>query len=190
MDVGNPQSKAEFIAKHLRELKAAGKPLKPDQEELLRRVDNMRLQNHQVKLAPVYVTNVTGPPVNTVHGVARTETRGVFVQGLNFKTKSKDIEKLFGKAGTIVNCDIHLDNKGKAKGSATIEYTTTDEALTAVKSLDGFRWQGRMLRVRTDREPVVISPPPSNAASSSTQHDEQSGPIIVNGSNIRKAANK
>ena len=71
-----------------------------------------------------YTVPPSGLPVNTANGSIRTEARGVFISGLSYKAKSKDIEAAFSRAGEISSCEVQKDSTtGKSKGKATVRYT-------------------------------------------------------------------
>ena len=130
---------------------------------------------------PVYVSTSIGTPVNASAGVVRTESRGIFVSGLNFKARTRDIESFFGKAGKILKCDLQKDSAtGKSKGNATVQYASAEDARKAVQIFDGQKFMSMRLNVRPDREATAVVPP---AASNSSQASRSNAePIIVNGS--------
>ncbi|KAH9819840.1 RNA recognition motif domain (RRM 6) [Teratosphaeria destructans] len=129
--------------------------------------------------APVYAMSSSGTPVNTRHGTVRTEARGVFVNGLSYKARTRDVEEYFRKAGQIIKCDVHKDHAtGKSKGVATIQYASTAEARKAIEKFNDSTWMGMRLKVRHDREATAVSPPPAQASKAAE-------PIIVNGSQVR-----
>lgn len=180
---------------------AAGNSLNATQEEFLRRmgalrIDTTTLQYHgnasRGSTGPILAAAASGAPINTSYGFARTEVRGVFVSGLDFKTRSQDLIDLFSKAGTVRKCQVHADNRGNGKGTATIEFATAAEATQAAKALNNFPWRGRTLKVRSDREAVVVKTPAGLAGSSSSHYqraadrDIDQGPTIVDGSNSRQ----
>ncbi|KAK3708140.1 hypothetical protein LTR37_011644 [Vermiconidia calcicola] len=142
--------------------------------------------NHEpVRQGPLYAPSVTGIPTNIDRGYARTEYRGVFVSGLNFKVRTNDIKELFSRCGKVVKCDHHKDSDtGKSRGSAIITYGTPEEAQKAVSNLDGREWMNRTIKVRLDKEATTVAPPPQSTASTSTQTTKvnNSGPVIVDSS--------
>ena len=120
----------------------------------------------------------SGTPVNTVNGHVLTESRGVFVSGLNYKARTKEIETLFSQAGEISKCELQKDpGTGKSKGKATIQYASAASAQKAIAMFDSKSYAGMKLKVRPDTERTVISPPPSRVSKSNE-------PIIVNGSRV------
>lgn len=144
---------------------------------------------------PNYVSNTAGLPVNRSEGVVPTEYRGIFVGGLDYSARSKDITSCFKHAGNIVKCDLQKDaTTGKFKGNAIIQYTTAKEARTAVKMFNEQKFMGMRIKVRLDKDsvPVTTSPTSSTSSGSSSgsaapsyemqQSRSNAQPIIVNGS--------
>ncbi|QIX00773.1 hypothetical protein AMS68_006290 [Peltaster fructicola] len=190
------QDVAQALAARLRSHAAAGQPLSVDQESFLERMDSLSLRDTgSASVArPVYAAAPSGAIINTSNGYARTEARGVFAKGLDYKTRSKEVEALFARAGEITRCEVHVNSQGKPKGTATIQYATAAEARHAVQVLDQFKWKGRTLHVRSDRETIVIEAPTvaggsrDGARDLSTSTDTTSQePTIVDGSNSRQA---
>ncbi|KAF2770925.1 RNA-binding domain-containing protein [Teratosphaeria nubilosa] len=148
-------------------------------QQALRAQQLQAASQHPNVYAPMYTMSAPGTPVNTRHGTVRTEARGVFVSGLNYKARTKDVEDHFRKAGQIIKCDVHKDHAtGKSKGVATIQYASTAEARKAIEKFDHSTWMGMRLKVRHDREATAVSPPPAQASKAAE-------PIIVNGSQVR-----
>ena len=120
----------------------------------------------------------SGMPINTTHGAVRTEARGIFVSGLNYKARTKEVEAVFRRAGDVIRCELQKDRStGKSKGNATIQYASAAEVQQAIDMFDGKMYMNMRLEVRKDKEATVVSPPPAQASRSSE-------PIIVNGSQV------
>nr|POE64839.1 protein hrb1 [Quercus suber] len=131
-----------------------------------------------VMTIPNYTCTPAGTPVNTTFGTVRMEARGVFVSGLNYKARTKDIEALFSRAGVVSRCELHKDGStGKSKGSATIQYMTADDAQRAIESFDGNVFMGMRIHVRRDKEATAVRTP-------ILQPKKPHEPIIVNGSQV------
>ncbi|TKA22347.1 hypothetical protein B0A50_08166 [Salinomyces thailandicus] len=121
-------------------------------------------QHHQSARLPVYVLSSSGMPVNTLHGTVRIEARGVFVSGLNFKARSKEVEALFSRAGEVTKCEVQRDAAtGKSKGNATIQFALAASVQKAIDLFDEKSYMNMKLTVRPDKEPSAISPPPVQA---------------------------
>ena len=127
----------------------------------------------------MYALSASGTPINTSHGLVRTEARGVFVSSLSFKARTRDVEELFCRAGKITRCDIQKEpSTGKSKGIAVVNYATAVEAQRAIAMFHNKEFLNLKLKVRHDKEPTVIGrPPPGQASKTKTTE-----PIIVNGS--------
>lgn len=57
----------------------------------------------------------------------------------------------FASAGSVVRADVVLDDVGRSRGYGTVQFTTEQEALNAIKSLNGVDFEGRILTVRMDK---------------------------------------
>jgi len=131
----------------------------------------------QAARSPVYAVSSSGTPINTSNGTIRTEARGVFISGLNYKAHTKEIEGVFGRAGEITKCELQKDAAtGRSKGNATIQYSSAMEAQQAIDMFNGKLYMSMKLTVRRDKEATAINPPPAQAS--------RGEPIIVNGSQI------
>lgn len=127
---------------------------------------------------PMYALSSSGTPINTSHGTVRTEARGIFVSGLNYKARTKDVEAEFRRAGEVTKCEVQKDTStGKSKGNATIQYASAAEAQQAIRMFNGRTYMNMKLNVRGDKEATAVSPPPVQASRSGE-------PIIVNGSQV------
>ncbi|KAK3613064.1 hypothetical protein LTR22_028321 [Elasticomyces elasticus] len=139
-------------------------------------------QYQQTEIGGQPVTKITyaytkGLPVNTTRGAVSTESRGVFVSGLNYKARCADVEVLFSEAGAISKCEVQKETStGRSKGKATIRFASAADAQQAINMFHGKHFMKMVLKVRLDTEKTAISSP------SSTQSSRSSQPIIVNGS--------
>ncbi|KAK5699907.1 hypothetical protein LTR97_006041 [Elasticomyces elasticus] len=151
-------------------------------QQYQQKVQAFRIQqaSEQQAARNAYAYTSNGLPVNTNSGAIRTESRGVFVSGLNYKARSRDVETLFSKAGEISKCEVQKDTStGRSKGKATIRYSSAAGAQQAINMFHGRTFMDMALKVRLDTEKTVVSPPNATQASRSNQ------PIIVNGSQVR-----
>lgn len=72
----------------------------------------------------------------------------VFVGNLNFTTTQDQLKQLMSTVGTVV--DIFLPNDrvtGRPRGFAFVEFSSEDEASTAIAKLNGQDLEGRPLRI-------------------------------------------
>lgn len=129
---------------------------------------------YMVPQMPMYSTNTSGMPVNVSNGAVLTEPRGIFISGLDYKTKSKDVEEVIGKyVGRPIEVKLQKDKNGRCKGSATANFSSREEAEYAVAQLNGRQFRGvshdgKPLSVRYDTEKTVVG--------------QIQSPVIVNGS--------
>jgi hypothetical protein len=136
-----------------------------------------------------YASSSADASINLSRGYVQLESRGVFVNHLNYGARSQDVERLFGDAGKIVKCEIRKDRRtGKNKGAATLLFTSQAEAQRAVEMFDGHWFMGMEIAVRLDKEATVVD---ASKANSSRRNDKNRGyPLIVNGSTSSGSAKK
>ncbi|KAI7288372.1 hypothetical protein KC352_g4364, partial [Hortaea werneckii] len=136
--------------------------------------------SQQQSRLPVYTMSPSGTPINMTHGHVKTEARGIFVSGLNFEARAKEVEALFRQAGPITKCDLPKNpSTGKLKGNAMIQYASAASAQKAIDMFHKQKYMSMELRVRRDKEAIPVSSPPSAQARKNAE------PIIVNGSRTR-----
>lgn len=136
--------------------------------------------SQQQSRLPVYTMSPSGTPINMTHGHVKTEARGIFVSGLNFEARAKEVEALFSQAGPITKCDLPKNpSTGKLKGNAMIQYASAASAQKAIDMFHKQKYMSMELRVRRDKEAIPVSSPPSAA-----QARKNAEPIIVNGSRV------
>lgn len=137
--------------------------------------------------SPMYMSAANGTPVNVSRGAVRTEYRGIFVSGLNYKAHRKDVEAYFGRAGRITALEVQKDpTTGKSKGNATVQYSSTEEASKAVRDFHGTSFMKMRLNVRMDTEATAVSTPSNGALRAQMQKKATAEPLIVNGSSTNQ----
>lgn len=78
----------------------------------------------------VYISN---PQRKKERTDANMEQREIYVAGLAKSTTQKELEELFGECGPIKGVRVPLDDKGKAKGFAFVEFEHETSALAALQ---------------------------------------------------------
>jgi hypothetical protein len=69
-----------------------------------------------------------------LRGLNEPDAKKVFISGLPFEAKTKDVESLFRSCGTIAFCKlITFEDTGRCKGNAYISFDTEDAAKKALK---------------------------------------------------------
>jgi len=76
----------------------------------------------------------------------------LYVGNLSKKVEKEDLEKAFGKIGTILSVKLKQDLfSGKPKGYAFIEMATQDEVNKAIEKLNGKKIKGQEIIVKEGR---------------------------------------
>ena len=80
-------------------------------------------------------------------------SRKVFVGGLSWNTKEHGLEMVFSEIGEVSSVKIITDREtGRSRGFGFVEFTSEDDANTAVERLDGIELDGRTLKVSIAQE--------------------------------------
>ena len=73
----------------------------------------------------------------------------IFVARLDFGVSQEELKRAFEQYGKVNKVTIATDKEtGKPKGFAFIEMFNDEEAQNAIKSLDGFSFNGRQIAVK------------------------------------------
>ncbi|MCP4323492.1 MAG: RNA-binding protein [Psychromonas sp.] len=73
----------------------------------------------------------------------------LLVRNLAVATTEEKLVSLFSEHGKVQSCSLVLDNKtGKSKGFGFIEMPKAGEAKAAMKTLNGFKLAGNIIRVK------------------------------------------
>lgn len=77
----------------------------------------------------------------------------LYVGNLPFETKDTDLENLFSGSGKVVSVKIVKDrDSGRLKGFGFVEMNNSDEANSAIQSLNEKEFMGRKIRVNLTLE--------------------------------------
>ena len=73
------------------------------------------------------------------------------VLNLSWQTSWQALKEFFSAAGKIVRADIATDDNGRSRGYGTVRYGSEEEAATAIATLNGAEFEGRVITVRMDK---------------------------------------
>jgi RNA recognition motif-containing protein len=77
----------------------------------------------------------------------------LYVGNLPFAVTEKDLEALFGQAGTCESAAVITDrNTGQSRGFGFVEMSSNAEAQKAIQQFDGQDFKGRTLKVSEAQE--------------------------------------
>ena len=71
----------------------------------------------------------------------------ISVRGLRTETKINDIFEIFQDFGTITSCRLITDKRNESKGYCFISYSQPEEAVNALHSMNGKRFDGAQLNI-------------------------------------------
>lgn len=71
----------------------------------------------------------------------------LFVRNLPFSTTEEEIRDAFSPFGHIIECHIPVDDTNRNKGYAFVKFSSDGEAASAMESLDGTPFQGRLVHI-------------------------------------------
>jgi RNA recognition motif-containing protein len=78
----------------------------------------------------------------------KKKTMNIYVGNLDFKVKEEDLQKAFGKFGTVSSLRIITDKySGRSKGFAFVEMDNAADAQKAIDALHGTMMQNREITV-------------------------------------------
>lgn len=91
----------------------------------------------------------------------------IFIANLDFDISSDDLRATFSQFGTVSYAHVVYDNKTKkSKGYGYVEMEDTDQAINAIKALNGMDVNGRKLDVK------IASPKGSRPKSNDTKEEK------------------
>ena len=77
----------------------------------------------------------------------------LYVGNLTFNTTSADLETLFGRHGEVKKAQVITDrDTGRSRGFGFVEMATSEDAKSAIDSLNGHNLDGRDLTVNVAKE--------------------------------------
>ncbi len=77
----------------------------------------------------------------------------LFIGGLNWKLRWKDLREEFSKFGEVAFARVKLDKEtGKSRGFGFVEFVNPDDAARAQKEMDGQEIMGRAVKVDFAKE--------------------------------------
>jgi RNA recognition motif-containing protein len=76
----------------------------------------------------------------------------IFVAKLSSRTKSEDLEQMFGEFGQVTSAKVIMDREtGYSKRYGFVEMSNDDEATTAIENLDDKEFDGSHIVVKKAR---------------------------------------
>jgi RNA recognition motif-containing protein len=77
----------------------------------------------------------------------------LYVGNLPYTASEADLRRLFGQAGTVESVTLPTEREtGRPRGFGFVEMATPQEAETAMNMFNGYRMDGRELRVNIAKE--------------------------------------
>lgn len=98
------------------------------------------------------------PPSHNYFGTHQNPGNQLYVGNLPYQAGWQDLKDLFRAAGNIIRADINIGVDGRPKGSGTVVFETSKDAMQAISMYNGFDWYGRTLEVREDRYAGLSGP--------------------------------
>lgn len=123
-----------------------------------------------------YVYTSNHRPINATGGLVQTESKGIFINQLDYAVDQRQLEEYLRRIGSFDNCEIRRDSTtGRSRGIATAKFASAEAAARAVQVLHGQRIMSKTISVRFDTEKEAVTP-------TSSVKIYQGGLIIANGS--------
>jgi RNA recognition motif-containing protein len=91
----------------------------------------------------------------------------IFVAKLDFNVTNEQLKEVFSTYGNVLKATVATDREtGKSRGFAFVEMANDEEAQEAIKSLDGYAFNGRRMAVKEaekrERGPHSSAPRPAS----------------------------
>lgn len=84
----------------------------------------------------------------------------IFVAKLDFGISSDQLRQMFQQYGTVLKATVAMDREtGKSRGFGFVEMANREEAMTAIKQLDGYNVNGRPIAVKEAEQRGDSRPP-------------------------------
>ena len=74
-------------------------------------------------------------------------TEDISITNLYFRTTVDEIYDAFSAFGTIVRCQLIVNDRGESKGYAFLKYQTSQEGMRAIQHMNNFKFNGRPIFV-------------------------------------------
>ena len=77
----------------------------------------------------------------------------LYVSNLGYHTTESDLKKMFEQYGVVSTAKIITDREtGRSRGFGFVEMSSSDDAQSAIKNLNGHEMEGRQISVSVARE--------------------------------------
>jgi RNA recognition motif-containing protein len=80
------------------------------------------------------------------------QSRRVYIGNLSWDVAWQDLKDHMRQAGNVIRSDVMTDFSGRSRGCGIVEYSSPEEAQTAIETLSDTELMGRSIFVREDRE--------------------------------------
>ncbi|KAH0373821.1 RNA-binding domain-containing protein, partial [Aureobasidium melanogenum] len=125
---------------------------------------------------PTYVSTSNHRPINATGGLIQTESKGIFINQLDYAVDQRQLEEYLRRIGSFDSCEIRRDpTSGRSRGIATAKFASAQAAARAVQVLHGQKIMSKTISVRFDTEKEAVTP-------KSSIKSYHGGLIIANGS--------
>lgn len=119
-------------------------------DDVIKQNKERRVQERQSKASKTHIrAREFGKPVRKEAAQSKAT---LFVSNLHFDVTNAQLREKAQGLGKLVRLGINWDCLGKSKGTAELEYQTSEEAGSALEQLNGLELQGRTLAVKLTRE--------------------------------------
>lgn len=127
-------------------------------------------------MSPTYVYTSNHRPINATGGLVRTESKGIFINQLDYAIDQRQLEEYLRRIGSFDSCEIRRDPaSGRSRGTATARFASAEAAARAIQVLHGQKIMSKTVSVRFDTEKEAVT-------TKSLVKSYHGGLIIANGS--------
>lgn len=94
---------------------------------------------------------MSASPYGVASGGAGGNRKTVYVGNLAWEVQWQDLKDHFKGIGNVVRADVMTEPSGRSKGCGMVEFSTEEEARSAIETLHDSDLKGRLIFVREDR---------------------------------------
>ncbi|XP_010530167.1 PREDICTED: 28 kDa ribonucleoprotein, chloroplastic [Tarenaya hassleriana] len=85
----------------------------------------------------------------------------LIAQNVPWTSTPEDIRSLFEKYGNVVDIEVSMHNKSRNRGLAFIEMGSPEEAASALRNLESYQYEGRVLKINYAKRKTEKPAPPA-----------------------------
>ncbi|KAK9163900.1 hypothetical protein Syun_004802 [Stephania yunnanensis] len=131
-------------------------------------ISSSRTPNHLTFSSPSSVTAVVASPESESGIESQTK---LVASNIPWTCSAEDIKNLFQKHGSVSNVELWMYNKTQNRGLAFVTMGSAEEALEALKALNSYEFEGRIMKVELSKNQNKNNAEQTQTAVAAPRHD-------------------